>query len=65
MTEVFGNHAQRIEKRMLGKLEPDAMLGTVDVGLRGVPYSKLDIDMYILPYFYMGAVAALFHRMAE
>jgi hypothetical protein len=38
MTEVFRDHAQRIEKRMLRKLEPDAMLGPVDLILCSIPF---------------------------
>jgi hypothetical protein len=37
MTEVFSDHAKRIQKRLLSKLEPDAMLGPIDPVFRGVP----------------------------
>src|SRR5882762_3500627 len=38
MTEVFGDHAQRNQKRMLRKLEPDAMLDPIGPVLRSVPF---------------------------
>src|SRR6202035_1470595 len=38
MIEVFGDHAQRVQKRMLGQLEPDAMLGPIDPVFRCVPF---------------------------
>ena len=37
MIEVFSDHAKRGQKRMLSKLEPDAMLGPIDPVFRGVP----------------------------
>jgi hypothetical protein len=60
MTEVFSNYAQRIEKRMLGKLEPDTMLGPVDLVLCGVPFKVgywIVFCMYMLPYFCMAKKA--------
>ncbi len=38
MIEVFSDHAQRIPKRMLGKLESDAMLGSIDPVFCSVPF---------------------------
>src|SRR4051812_17262298 len=38
MIEVFGDHAQRIDERMLGKFEPDAMLSPIDTVFRSVPF---------------------------
>jgi hypothetical protein len=38
MIEVSSDHAQRVQKRVLGKLEPDAMLDPIDLVFRGVPF---------------------------
>src|SRR6266849_2948032 len=38
MIEVFSDHAKQVQKRMLGKLEPNAMLGPIDPVFRGVPF---------------------------
>src|SRR5258708_3135102 len=38
MIEVFGDHAQRVQKRMLSELKPDAMLGPIGLVLGSVPF---------------------------
>src|SRR5260370_39874380 len=38
MIEVFGDHAQRVQKRMLGELKPDAMPGPIGPVLCCVPF---------------------------
>src|SRR5260370_11749357 len=56
--EVFGDHAQRVQKRMLGELKPDAMLGRLALSF-AASHSKSGIGlepmsgMYNLPYFCM------------
>ena len=56
MIEVFSDHAKRVQKRILSKLEPDDMLGPIDPVFR---HSKSDIGpeplsgMYKIPYICM------------
>ena len=38
MIEVFSDHAKRVQKRTLGKLEPDAMLGPINPVFSGIPF---------------------------
>jgi hypothetical protein len=38
MIEVFGDCAQRVQKRMLGEFKPDAMLGPIGLVLGSVPF---------------------------
>jgi hypothetical protein len=38
MIEVFSDHTQRVPKRLLGKLESDTVLGSIDPVFRSVPF---------------------------
>ena len=58
MIEIFGDHAERVQKRMLGKLEPDAMLGPINPVFRSIPFEighrfEPCYDMYNVPYLCM------------
>jgi hypothetical protein len=38
MVDVFGNHAQPVEKCLLSKLEPYSVLGLISPVLCGIPF---------------------------
>jgi hypothetical protein len=53
MIEVFSDHAQRVPKRMLGKLESDTMLGSIDPVFRSVPFeigASVSHHLVCIPY---------------
>jgi hypothetical protein len=56
--EILSDHTQWVQKRMLGKFEPDAMLGPIAPVFRSVPFKighqpEPSLDMYEIPYFHM------------
>jgi hypothetical protein len=55
MSEVLGNHAMRVEKRLLRFDEGDALLLAIEPVLVRVPFEARIVwsDMAILPYQYM------------
>jgi hypothetical protein len=55
MIKIFSDDAQRVQKRMLGMLEPNAMLCPIGPVLCGIPLKigrsrEPSIYMLILPY---------------
>jgi hypothetical protein len=50
MIEIFSDHAKRVQKRMLGELEPDAMLGPIDPVFSGVPFENRASGLTVVWY---------------
>src|SRR5581483_446130 len=62
VTEVLCDHTKRIEKGMLGAIEPDAMFGSIGPVLCGIPFEighENGSRMYRLPYLGMAGKASL------